>query len=543
MRPPAKIIKHRERMQRLLDDGVARLDTDELARLKSFIRVVQHWKEPFSGMQFIPEPWQMDELLIPLLCYKRADGTRLFRTAYIQLPRKNGKSFLAAVILLYVLLSDGGGLEIYTAATKADQAKIVFHDCCNIINASAALKKRLRVWKTHIEYQEKSSVIKPLSADRNSLDGLNSSALCLDEVHKMDRGVHDVLVTSTGARRQPLVLKITTAGDDETGVCYDEYTYSSKILDGVIDENSYFALIYEADADIDWQDPEAYRQANPNLGVSVGEDHLERELRKSMEVPSYRTSYQRYHLNRWVQNTGVSWLPIESWNQSRDQFTADDLVGEPCWAGLDIGSTTDLTCMSMLFPRSDGSFRLITQYWMPSDNLWARVQEDRVPYNVWEEQGWLETTPGNVVDAQHIAERVVQASQRFRIQSLSYDPAFSFNIFPTLMQEGIEVREFKQNLTNYHPPSQQFETLFLGGKLRHDGNPVTRWCVSNVAVYRSYDGRMKPEKSSKNARERIDGVVASIMALDGWMRMNGVDSTPQIDYSKFGNGIRSMLGI
>lgn len=369
-----KVQQHRERLDKLYSNPEYYLDEEELERIKGFFtKNIFHWKAPFDGQPFELEEWQINDLVKPLLTLKRkSDDTRVFRTAYIQLPRKNGKSSLTAALLLYILLTQGNGLEIYTAATKKDQSKIVFNDAVNFIRASAPLKKRLNVYKSHIEYPKKASILKPLSADYNSMDGLNASALCLDEVHKMKRDIHDVLVTSTGSRKDPLVIKITTAGDNEFSVCYDEYNYSSKILEGIIEADDYFCLIYEADKELEWNDPEAYRMANPNIGVSISEDYLERELKKAEQIQSYRSSYQRYHLNRWVQASEDRWFEPGVWKKLGRSYSAEDLQGQLCFAGLDVGQTTDLTAFSLLFPFKDGTFKTLTYYWLPEDNIVAR---------------------------------------------------------------------------------------------------------------------------------------------------------------------------
>lgn len=541
----SKVQKHRDRLKKILSNPDYYLDDKEKERVEAFFsKCVHHWKSPFEGQKFVPEPWQMEELFVPLLCIKKkSDDTRLFRRALILLPRKNGKSFVAAVIQIYLMLVDGEGLEGFCAASKMDQAKLVFNDVCGIIRNSPLLKKRLKVWKNYVEYADKASTFKPLSADRNSLDGLNSSSLILDELHKMDRDVYNVLLTSTGARKQPLTMMISTAGDNETGPCCSEYEYSSKVLDGIIEDDSYFGLIYEADTTKkdDWMNPERYREANPNLGVSISEEYLTKELKKAIEVPSYRAAYRRYHLNWWETGMGQKWLPLDSWKAAGERFTADDLEGQECFCGLDMASTTDLSAFSLLFPQEDGSFRLLTHYWIPADNLITRVREDRVPYDEWEKEGWIETTAGNVIDTDFIFYRIKDLSERFRIRKITFDPAFTADITPKLMDEGLNTVSFKQSTINFHPPSQEFEKLVLSEKIKHDRNPVTQWCVSNVKVHRNYDGLMKPEKDQSIRTQRIDGVIATIMALDGWMRDDNQEK--KIDYSTIPKDLRAILGI
>jgi phage terminase large subunit-like protein len=236
-------------------------------------------------------------------------------------------------------------------------------------------------------------------------------------------------------------------------------------------------------------------------------------------MPSYRKKYEQYHLNRWVAGGATTWIDYNKWTPNARNYDWDTMDGELCYAGLDIGSTTDLTALSLVFPKEDGMY-LLTKYWLPEDNIATRTSEDNIPYDVWRDNGWLSPTSGNTIDAETIIETIAELSSQYHIAELAFDPAFSFNIFPALQRRGIPCTEFRQTLTNYHPPSQEFEKLIYGGKLYHNNNPITNYCVSNVRVYRSYDGRCKPSKEYKQSSERIDGVVATIMALSCCIRKN-----------------------
>lgn len=517
-------------------------DEEAAERAVRFIeRNLRHWKAPFAGKPFLLSKWQKERIVKPLWGLRRNDdGTRVFRKAYIQIPRKNGKSTLAAAIMLLILCTDGEGLELYTAGTKRDQAMIVFNDCVAFVRSSPKLKERLKIQAQKIIYTDRQGVLMPLSADYNSMDGLNVSAACIDELHAHKSAhLHDVIQTATGAREQPLVLCITTAGEDSHGACFDQYEYAQKILSGSVVDDSFFAFIAEADKELEWDSKEAYRQANPNLGVSVREDSLEGERKRALEIPSYRKTYERYHLNRWVQGGADRWLPIEAWQRNEGDWSLDDMVGMPCYGGLDLSATTDLTAFALAFPMSDGSVRLWVRCFCPESTIYQRSREDRVPYDVWRDQGWLIATPGDVVDYRLVVQEVLRVRQLVKLREIAYDDWNAVACYTLLQEEGVEMVPFVQGLRSFHPPAQDWEKRVIEGTLHGERNPLMRWMAANVKVLRDASGKMRPVKDRKSSRERIDGIVAGLMALDALARGEAKNREIKIPPKD----IRALMGI
>lgn len=539
-----KVRLHAERMIRLKE----KYFFDEKAARQAvwFIENnIRQWKDPHAGKPLRLSWWQRYWVVEPLMGLKlEEDGPRLFREAYLQLPRKNGKTTLSAGLLLLLLFTDGEGQEIYTAATKRDQARIAFTDCEKFVRKSPPLLRRSRIYKQSIEVPKTSSRLMPLSSDHNSMDGLNVSAALIDELHAHPTGhVHDVIVTGTGAREQPLVINITTAGEGVEGVCKDMYDYGEQVLEGTLDDDSFFCLISEADKDLDWTDPRAFRQANLNLGISVKEEYLERELKKALATPSYRRTYRRYTLNRWVEGGADGWFSDGSlWANCRREFCAADLRGRKCYGGLDLASTTDLAALALLFPWEEKKcVRILVYYWMPAENLIERVQSDQVPYDAWRDDGWVKATEGNVIDYEVIVEDIKELRKRYDIRQVAYDEWNAQGVYTALTKDGLEMVKFVQGLRSFHPPSMEWERLVTGGGLHHDGNPVTTWCMANVQVLRDQSEKIRPVKDKKSGRKRIDGVVAGIMGLDALMRGEGVE--PEIPWDEAPDNLRELLGL
>lgn len=538
-----KVRQHRERLKGLLSDPDVRYDESAANKAVLFIESnLRHYKEPHAGKPFILEPWQKDDIIKPLFGYKRTDGTRLFRQAYIQLPRKNGKSALAAAILMLVFLTDGGGLEIYCAANKKDQARLVFDACAAFAKASPAIKKRVTIEKHKLIYGATNSVLAPLSAEYNSLDGLNISACSIDELHAhKDRQLHDVLITATGARTSPLVLKITTAGDNLQGICYQEYEYSEKLLNGTIKDNSYFAYIVEADKDLAWDSKEAYAQANPNLGVSISEEYLETERKKAIEMPSYRKTYEKYHLNRWVAGGSERWLNLDAWKLCAENYSEDCLEGMECYGALDLSATQDITAFSLLFPMANGEIRTLSWYWLPQIGITEKARQDKVPYDVWHNQGFLTLCAGNCIDYNQVSDTILCLREKYNIKQIAYDDWNAIPVYSRLINEGMDLVKFVQGLVSFHPPSMELERLILEGKLKHNNNPITKWMIGNAKVLRDSSGKIRPVKEHKDSANKIDGVISLIMALSLIIR-NKPQAKTGVNYKTLPTDLRRLLG-
>ncbi|MGE5553307.1 MAG: terminase large subunit [Betaproteobacteria bacterium] len=484
-----------------------------------FERFLRHVKGKWAGCRFELQDWQRDDIIRPLFGWKRKDGTRRYRVAYIEIPRKNGKSTLSAGIALYLLFADGEpGAEVYSAAADRDQAAIVFETAKAMVEASPALRKRSEIYKRAIVVPTTGSSYKVLSADAPTKHGLNAHGIIFDELHAQpNRELWDVLTTSTGAREQPLVVAITTAGYDRNSICWEQHEYAEKVLKGVIDDPSFFAYIAAADEKDDWRDPATWKKANPGLGVTVKLDYLEQEARRAAEVPAYQNTFRRLHLNQWTQQA-ERWLDIAAWDATAGEVDPDELIGRPCYGGLDLASTTDIAAFELVFPptEEDPDFRVLSYFWVPKDNIRDRVTRDRVPYDVWAKQGLIEATEGSVIHYGAIRQKIENLAAIYPIKEIAFDRWGATQLSQELDDAGFTVVPFGQGFSSMSAPTKELLNLVMAKRLHHGGNPVLRWMADNMVVKQDPAGNVKPDKSKST--QKIDGIVALIMALDRAIR-------------------------
>lgn len=480
-----------------------------------FERLLVHSKGEWAGLPFKLEPWQANNIIRPLFGWKRPDGTRRYRTAYIEVPRKNGKSTIGAGIALYGLHADGEpGAEVYSAAADREQASIVFEEAKAMTAASPVLTKRSEIFKRSIVVRGERSVYKVLSADAFTKHGLNPSVVVFDELHAQpNRDLWDVMKTGMGARRQPLMVAITTAGYDRNSICWELHEYAEGVANGTIEDDSFFAYIAAASPEDDWQDPATWAKANPGLGVTVKVEYLEQEARRAALTPAYENTFKRLHLNIWTQQQ-TRWLQLEAWDKCGEAVDPDELGGRTCYAALDLASTTDIAALILVFPDGEDpeKFEVTTNFWIPGDNVLEKVRRDRVPYDVWVRQGLVTATEGNVIDYKAIEVRIDELAQRFDIKELAYDRWGSTELIQRLQDAGMNVIPFGQGFASMSPPTKELLNLVLAGRIKHGGNPVLRWMAGNLVVRQDPAGNIKPDKAKSTAR--IDGMVALIMAMD-----------------------------
>jgi phage terminase large subunit-like protein len=492
---------------------------DEAAgrRVVDFIeRYCKHHKGEWAGRPLLLEEWQK-RILIIVFGWMRPDGTRRFRTAYIEIPRKNGKSELAGGVGLYLLIADDEpGAEVYSTATKKDQAKIVWGAAEAMVKKSPALRKWIAAYKNSLSCERLGSKFEPLSAESGTLDGLNTHGQLADEAHAhKDRHVYDVVATSMGSRRQPLNWVITTAGiyNPET-IGWELHERALQILDGVIDDDTFFAFVASADPGDDWEDAATLAKANPNIGVSVKLEYLLDQRDRARTTPTFLNTFLRYHLDLWTEQN-ERWIPIELWNACDRVVKESELEGQACYAGLDLSSKLDITALVLCFPRPEKVFDFLFRFWCPEETIMQRSKEDRVPYDAWARDGWIIPTPGNVVDYDFPIAAMEEFSKRFRIQETAFDPWNATATATDLGEKGLAMVEFGQGYKSMSEPTKEFEKLVVAKQIGHVTergiHPVMRWMVANVAVKRDPADNLKPDKSS--AIGRIDGVVASIMGL------------------------------
>ncbi|WP_423209317.1 terminase large subunit [Paracoccus yeei] len=527
--------------QRHLDDLKAGKDRglvwDREAALHAieFFSHLRHSTGEWAGQPFDLQPWQQF-VVGSVFGWKRADGLRRFRTAYVEVARKNGKSALLAGIALYALVADGeAGAHVYAAATTRDQARIVFGEAERMVAASPALSARVTRTVNNLAVLPTASWFRPLSADASKMDGLNVHFAAVDEVHEHPGPeIIQKLNTATGARRQPLIFEITTAGHDRHSVCRQHHEFSVKALESTLPEETadpWFAFIATIDAGDDWTDPKVWVKANPSLGVTVKLDDLKRQIDEAREMPAQQNAIRRLRLNEWTEQV-TRWLDMEVWAEGGLSATVGGadiagelsrleqlLAGRECYGGLDLARVNDLSAFLLLFPPTRdaalGSLAekwiVLSRFWVPEEDIGRRARRDRVPYDVWRDQGFLVATPGNATDFAFIEAEIIALAGRFDLRELAYDRTFAGEIVQHLQDEGINLVQFGQGFLSMAAPTAELERLAVSRLLWHGGHPVLRWNASNVAVRQDPAGNIKPDK--ERSSERIDGIVALCNAL------------------------------
>ena len=480
--------------------------------LKFFDACLTHVKGKMAGSAFHLMPWQQ-AIMSNLFGWKRPDGTRRYREAFILVPRKNGKSSMAAGIGLFVLcMDDEPGAEVYCAAADRSQAGLVFEIAKEMVLADKCLSDRFKPYRGSIIKNSDRSFFKPVSADVATKHGFNSHLVIADEVHAMpNRNLIDVLTTSQGARTQPLTIYITTSDYDRESICNEKYDYACKVRDGIIDDPYFLPVIYEASPQDDWRSPETWRKANPCFGVSLQEEYVRRECQKAMESPSYENTFKRLQLNIKTEQD-VRWLAMDKWDACGDYVDPESLRGKECYGGLDLASTSDVSALSLVFPNvNDGKSVILPFFWLPSVTAMNRVRKDRIPYDTWAKQMRITLTDGNVTDYDIIRRDVGKLAEKYRIKEIAFDRYNATQLVSQLGGDGISMVQFGQGFVSMSAPSKELEKLVVSGKIIHGGNPVLRWMASNVSVEMDAAGNIKPSRNKSS--EKIDGIVATVMAI------------------------------
>lgn len=479
-----------------------------------FERHLVHTKGKWAGVPFVLEDWQREDIIRPLFGTIRENGTRQYRTAFCALPRKNGKSELLAGVGLKLLFADGEpGAEIYSAAADKEQASIVFNVAWQMIDANPALRKRSKRYRNKvIEVPATGSIYRAISADAFTKHGLNAHGVLMDEIHAQpNRELWDVLTTSTGARSQPLVFGITTAGYDQQSICFELWEYAEKVLSGVIDDPTFFTYIRSAPMKSDWRDEKVWMAANPALGTFRSLDEMREMSQRAEHTPPLQNTFRRLYLNQWTAQE-TRWLDLAAWDATAGIVVDHQLEGRRCYAGLDLASTTDIAALVLVFPMDDGTFEVLPYFWVPGESIRDRVLRDRVPYDTWVNQGLLTATEGNVIDYAAIRLKIEQLGKRFNIREIGYDRWGATQLSQDLQGAGFTVVPIGQGFASMSAPTKELLNLVLSQKIRHGGHPVLRWMSDNMTVRTDPAGNVKPDK--QKARQKIDGMVALIMGLD-----------------------------
>lgn len=496
---------------------------EAIAPIRFASDVCRHSKGEWAGQPVILQPWQQFIFGSLFGWRKKSDHTRRFRVAYIEVPRKNGKTTVCAVLGPYLAFLDGEpGAEVYCVATKKDQAKILFDEARRMVEASPSLSSIVEVLKNNLN--DGVSKMEPLGRDSKTQDGLNVHACLIDEVHKhKNSDMIDVMQSASGARRQPLRIEITTAGTYEpTSVCWLHHQYTVNIIEAAANESDafvddqWFGFIACADPDDDWSDPKAARKANPNFGVSVKEEYILSECARALKIPSEQNTYMQMHLNRWPQQQERA-IDMKQWMKCKPRAALSDLLGRRCFGGLDLASTMDQNAFSLVFYDEkagglENGVDVLVWYWMPQVDILEKQRLHMAHYTTWAEQGHLTLTEGNVADYDKIRVDVNEICSRYDVQEIAFDPWNQAAIVPKLIDDGANMVPFRQGFASMNNPCKELLRLVASGRFRHGDNPILHWNASNVQAKYDEAQNMKWDRRHVNT-QKIDGLVASTMAL------------------------------
>ncbi len=512
--------------------------------IEFFPRFLRHAKNEFAGQPFELLPWQRDDLMAPLFGWMRPNGWRRYTRAYVEIPKKNGKSTIAAGMGLYLATADGEiGNKVFCAATDKKQAKIVYGECADMVEVSPLLKAYTKVNRSDntITHTSTRSVITPLSQVVNSKEGLDGSAI-IDELHAWEGwALWDCLKYMGAARRQPLLFVITTAGEDQEGPCYANHEYALKILAGTATDHRFFPLVYgftreelEAGAK-KWdalKDPENHKKANPSYGVTIKGDEFAADINEALQRPAELPRLLRYKFNVWIRSESA-WLSQDLHDSNYEDFKPEQLVDHECRAGLDLSKVMDLTALSLMFadPDEPELYRRLVYYWIPEKRAWDL--REHISFQNWaaDPRNNLTITDGDVCDYSRVIAKFHELADQFNIVSLAFDPWNAENVTQELeLGTGIERVEFAQTLKNYAGPCDEYERLLRLGRMRQNGNAVLGWQTSHVKVRSDTNNNKRPVKPAKGKAEdykTIDGVCADLMALGLWIQTPPDETTDE----------------
>ena len=502
-------------------------DKSKADRAVTFIQNLCHTKGKWAGTPFMLLPWQ-EQIVRDIFGIVKENGKRQFLTAYVEIPKKQGKSELAAAVALYLLYADNEqSAEVYGAACDRNQASIVFDVAKQMVQMSPALMRRSKITaaqKRIVNYSN-NGYYQVLSAETGTKHGLNVSGLVFDEIHAQpNRQLYDVLTKGSGdAREQPLFFIITTAGTNKNSICYELHTKALDLLGGRKNDPSFYPVVYGLGIEDDWTDEANWYKANPSLGHTISIDRVREAYQNALDNPAEENVFKQLRLNIWTSAT-VCWIPEHIYDRGSRPIDLDDLYGRECFGGLDLSSTSDITALSLVFPprSEDESYIVLPFFWLPEETLELRCRRDHVFYDVWKQQGFINTTEGNVVHYGFIEKFIEDLGERYNIKEIAFDRWNATQMVQNLEGMGFTVVPFGQGYKDMSPPSKELYKLLMEGRINHGGNPVLKWMAQNVVMHQDPAGNIKPDKDKYT--EKIDGIVATIMALDRAVRCQDATS-------------------
>ena len=499
-------------------------DKKKADRAVTFIENLCHTKGKWAGTPFWLLPWQ-EQLIRDIFGIVKPDGNRQFRTAFVEICKKVGKSELAAAVALYLLYADNEpSAEVYGAAADRQQASIVFDVAKQMVEMSPALMKRSKLMgatKRIVNYSN-AGYYQVLSAEVGGKHGLSVSGLVFDEIHTQpNRQLYDVLTKgSSDARQNPLHFIITTAGNDRHSIAYELHTKAVDILEGRRVDPTFYPVVYGLKDDEDWEDEANWYKVNPSLGYTVDIERLRDAYREAKQNPADEITFKWLRCNMWVSST-VAWIPDAIYMRGNEPIDMDALAGRDCYAGLDLSSTGDITALVLIFPPRDEEekYVLLPYFWIPEETIPRRVKANSVPYDIWEKQGYIMSTEGNVIHYDFIEKFIMDLSEKYHILEIAVDRWNATQMIQNLEGEGFTIVPFGQGFSSMSAPTKEFYRLLMEGRIIHGGNPVLRWMAGNVVIDTDPAGNIKVTKAK--SKEKIDGIVAAIMALDRCIRQEG----------------------
>lgn len=499
-------------------------DKKKADRAVTFIENLCHTKGKWAGTPFWLLPWQ-EQLIRDIFGIVKPDGNRQFRTAFVEICKKVGKSELAAAVALYLLYADNEpSAEVYGAAADRQQASIVFDVAKQMVEMSPALMKRSKLMgatKRIVNYSN-AGYYQVLSAEVGGKHGFSVSGLVFDEIHTQpNRQLYDVLTKgSSDARQNPLHFIITTAGNDRHSIAYELHTKAVDILEGRRVDPTFYPVVYGLKDDDDWEDEANWYKVNPSLGYTVDIERLRDAYREAKQNPADEVTFKWLRCNMWVSST-VAWIPDAIYMRGNESIEAASLEGRDCYAGLDLSSTGDITALVLIFPPRDENekYVLLPYFWIPEETIPRRVKANSVPYDIWEKQGYIMSTEGNVIHYDFIEKFIMDLSEKYHILEIAVDRWNATQMIQNLEGEGFTIVPFGQGFSSMSAPTKEFYRLLMEGRIIHGGNPVLRWMAGNVVIDTDPAGNIKVTKDK--SKEKIDGIVAAIMALDRCIRQEG----------------------
>lgn len=499
-------------------------DEAKARRTVEFINCLKHTKGRWRGQPFDLLPWQ-ETIIRDVFGTVKENGFRQYNTAYVEIPKKNGKSEQAAGIALYMTCGDGEwGAEVYGCASDRQQASIVFDVAVDMVDQCPALKKRIKPVMSvkRLVYKPTNSFYQVLSAEAYTKHGLNVHSVIFDELHSQpNRELFDVMTKGSGdARTQPLFFLITTAGTDRHSVCFEQHQKAEDIILGRKIDPTFYPVIYGASDDADWTLEKVWYVSNPSLGHTIDVEKVRNAYLSARDNPAEENLFRQLWLNQWVKQS-TRWMQMEKWDACAFSVDEQELIGRECYGGLDLSSSIDITAFVLVFPPRDDKekYVILPYFWIPEENMIQRVRRDHVPYDVWAKQEKLMTTEGNVIHYGFIENFIDRLGKKYHIKEIAFDRWGAVQMVQNLEGRGFTVVPFGQGFKDMSPPSKELMKLTLEQKLAHGGHPVLRWMMNNIFVRTDPAGNIKPDK--EKSTEKIDGAVATVMALDRAIRNGG----------------------